>query len=47
MIGGAAASALLAQNAGCDYYGKTAVDGLKYACQVAGVETRVLPTNLI
>ncbi len=37
MVGGAAASELLSQNAGCDYYGKTAVDGLKYACQVAGV----------
>jgi 5-methyltetrahydrofolate--homocysteine methyltransferase len=38
MVGGAAASDLLSQNAGCDYYGKTAVDGLKYACQAAGVE---------
>jgi 5-methyltetrahydrofolate--homocysteine methyltransferase len=38
MVGGAAASDLLSQNAGCDYYGKTAVDGLKYACHVAGVE---------
>jgi 5-methyltetrahydrofolate--homocysteine methyltransferase len=38
MVGGAAASDLLAQNAGCDFYGKTAVDGLKYACRVAGVE---------
>jgi 5-methyltetrahydrofolate--homocysteine methyltransferase len=37
MVGGAAASDLLSQNAGCDYYGRTAVDGLKYACQVAGV----------
>ncbi len=37
MVGGAAASELLSRNAGCDYYGKTAVDGLKYACQVAGV----------
>jgi 5-methyltetrahydrofolate--homocysteine methyltransferase len=37
MVGGAAASDLLRQNAGCDYYGKTAVDGLKYACEVAGV----------
>jgi methylmalonyl-CoA mutase cobalamin-binding domain/chain len=37
MVGGAAASDLLAQNAGCDYYGKTAVDGLRYACQAAGV----------
>jgi len=38
MVGGAAASELLAQNAGCDFYGKTAVDGLKFACQVAGVD---------
>ncbi len=37
MVGGAAASELLAKNAGCDFYGKTAVDGLKHACQVAGV----------
>ncbi len=38
MVGGAAASELLAQNAGCDYYGRTAVDGLKFACRVAGVK---------
>jgi 5-methyltetrahydrofolate--homocysteine methyltransferase len=38
MVGGAAASDLLAQSAGCDFYGKTAVDGLKYACRVAGVK---------
>jgi len=38
MVGGAAASDLLSRNAGCDFYGKTAVDGLKYACQVAGVQ---------
>lgn len=37
MVGGAAASDLLAQNAGCDFYGKTAVDGLRYACQAAGI----------
>lgn len=37
MVGGAAASDLLSQNAGCDYYGKTAVDGLHHACQVAGI----------
>lgn len=36
MVGGAAASELLRANAGCDYYGKTAVDGMKYACQVVG-----------
>lgn len=38
MLGGAAASELLSENAGCDFYGKTAVDGLHYACQAAGVE---------
>ena len=37
MVGGAAASDLLRQSAGCDFYGKTAVDGMKYACQVVGV----------
>ncbi len=37
MLGGAAASQMLADNAGCDFYGKTAVDGLQYACQAAGV----------
>ncbi len=37
MVGGAAASQMLAENAGCDYYGKTAVDGLNFACQVAGM----------
>ncbi len=38
MVGGAAAGDLLSQNAGCDYYGKTAVDGLKFACRAAGIE---------
>jgi len=38
MVGGAAASQLLSEKAGCDFYGKTAVDGLRYACQVAGVQ---------
>ena len=38
MVGGAAASDLLSANAGCDYYGKTAVDGLKYARQVVGAQ---------
>jgi 5-methyltetrahydrofolate--homocysteine methyltransferase len=37
MVGGAAASDLLNQSAGCDFYGKTAVDGMKWACQVAEV----------
>jgi methylmalonyl-CoA mutase cobalamin-binding domain/chain len=36
MVGGAAAGDLLSANAGCDFYGKTAVDGMKYACQVVG-----------
>ena len=35
MVGGAAASDLLSENAGCDFYGKTAVDGVKFAGQVA------------
>jgi len=37
MVGGAAASELLAESAGCDFYGKTAVDGVKFAGQVVGV----------
>jgi methylmalonyl-CoA mutase cobalamin-binding domain/chain len=37
MVGGAAAGELLCINAGCDFYGKTAVDGMKYACRLAGV----------
>lgn len=35
MVGGAAASELLCEKSGCDFYGKTAVDGLQYARQVA------------
>lgn len=31
MVGGAAASDLLRQNAGCDFYGQSAVDGVKFA----------------
>lgn len=38
MVGGAAASQLLAETAGCDFYGKTAVDGVKFAGQVVGVD---------
>lgn len=38
MVGGAAASQLLSENAGCDFYGKTAVDGLNFASQVVGVQ---------
>ncbi len=37
MVGGAAASDLLAEKSGCDFYGKTAVDGVKFAGQVVGV----------
>ncbi len=37
MVGGAAASDLLRENAGCDFYGKSAVDGVKFASTVAGV----------
>lgn len=36
MVGGAAASDLLRENAGCDFYGKSAVDGLKFAGSVVG-----------
>lgn len=38
MLGGAAASELLRENTGCDFYGKTAVDGMKYACALVGAE---------
>ena len=34
MVGGAAASNLLAENAGCDFYGKTAIDAVKFAGQI-------------
>jgi methylmalonyl-CoA mutase cobalamin-binding domain/chain len=34
MVGGAAASELLRENAGCDFYGKSAVDGVKFAGSV-------------
>ncbi len=37
MLGGAAASELVAENAGCDRYGKTAVDGLNFAREVVGI----------
>jgi 5-methyltetrahydrofolate--homocysteine methyltransferase len=37
MVGGAAASQLLSENAGCDFYGKTAVDGMNFASQVVGI----------
>jgi methanogenic corrinoid protein MtbC1 len=36
MVGGAAASQLLAESAGCDFYGKTAVDGVNFARQLVG-----------
>jgi len=38
MVGGAAASELLRENTGCDFYGKTAVDGAKYVAEAAGVK---------
>ncbi len=31
LVGGAAASELMAERSGCDFYGKTAVDGLRWA----------------
>jgi methanogenic corrinoid protein MtbC1 len=36
MVGGAAASDLLRQNAGCDFYGQSAVDGVKFADSTVG-----------
>jgi 5-methyltetrahydrofolate--homocysteine methyltransferase len=36
MVGGAAASQMLCEHAGCDYYGRTAVDGMKYASELVG-----------
>jgi len=37
MLGGAAASEMLKEKTGCDFYGKTAVDGVRYASKLAGV----------
>jgi methanogenic corrinoid protein MtbC1 len=37
MVGGAAASQLLSDAAGCDFYGKTAVDGVQFAGKLAGL----------
>ena len=37
MVGGAAAGELLKENAGCDFYGKSAVDGAKHAAAVVGI----------
>jgi 5-methyltetrahydrofolate--homocysteine methyltransferase len=37
MVGGAAASDLLSEKSGCDFYGKTAVDGVKYASSLVGL----------
>jgi 5-methyltetrahydrofolate--homocysteine methyltransferase len=34
MVGGAAASGMLSSSSGCDFYGKTAVDGVTYAREV-------------
>jgi len=36
MVGGAAASDLLRKSAGCDYYGRTAVDGVNFASKLVG-----------
>ena len=38
MVGGAAASELLRVNTGCDFYGKTAVDGVKFAGRLVAVD---------
>jgi 5-methyltetrahydrofolate--homocysteine methyltransferase len=38
MVGGAAASELLREKTGCDFYGKTAVDGVEFAGKLAGME---------
>src|SRR5574340_612101 len=38
MVGGAAASQRLSDSAGCDFYGPTAVDGVKYAARLAGIQ---------
>ena len=37
MVGGAAASDLLRESSGCDFYGKTAVDGTRYVAQLSEV----------
>jgi 5-methyltetrahydrofolate--homocysteine methyltransferase len=38
MVGGAAASQLLSDTAGCDFYGRTAVDGMKHASAIVGLK---------
>ncbi len=38
MVGGAAASNLLSKEAGCDFYGKTAIDGVKFAGRLVGAQ---------
>jgi methylmalonyl-CoA mutase cobalamin-binding domain/chain len=38
MVGGAAASDLLRENSGCDFYGKTAVDGVKFASRWVAID---------
>jgi len=38
MVGGAAASDLLSEKSGCDFYGKTAVDGVQFASQLVGLK---------
>jgi 5-methyltetrahydrofolate--homocysteine methyltransferase len=37
MVGGAAASQLMAESTGCDFYGKTAVDGVHFASRQVGI----------
>jgi 5-methyltetrahydrofolate--homocysteine methyltransferase len=37
MVGGAAAGELLKENAGCDFYGRTAVDGVDFAAARVGL----------
>jgi len=36
MVGGAAASDLLREKSGCDFYGKSAIDGVQFAGKLAG-----------
>ncbi len=38
MVGGAAASDLLSESAGCDFYGKSAVDGVKFATRAVAAQ---------
>ena len=38
MVGGAAASDLLREKSGCDFYGKSAIDGVKFAGKLADAQ---------